>query len=339
MIIRNALMISTALAAFAVPGDASATQNQNPPVDPATVSEEPAAAASSPDALNSGGELIVVTAQKRTQTLIEVPQSISVVSGATLEEQNASSFQDYLKLVPGLQLNQSTPGQGRIIVRGVNSGGVASTVGIYMDETPFGSSSGLVNGAVLAGDFDTFDLDRIEVLRGPQGTFYGASSLSGVLKFVTRAPSTARVEVRGRAGLETTDDGEIGYLRNLMANLPLSDRAAFRTSGSYRKYGGYVDSVGTVGSDVAADINDTKSYGGRASLLLMPTDTIDIRVTAVAQNIDADAPSLVEADPDTLEILHAGLTLSQFVPSFSNLRYRVYNGTANVDLGFGTLTS
>ena len=82
-----------------------------------------------------------------------------------------------MKLVPGLQLTQSEPGFGRLVLRGINTGGVASTVGVYVDETTFGSSSGLANGAILAGDFDTFDVARVEVLRGPQGTLYGASSL------------------------------------------------------------------------------------------------------------------------------------------------------------------
>ncbi len=285
------------------------------------------------------GEPIIVTAEKRAELLIEVPQSISVVSGDTLEAQHADTFADYLKLVPGLQLDQSRPGQGRLIIRGVNTDGVASTVSVYMDETPFGSSSGLVNAAVLAGDFDTFDLDRIEVLRGPQGTLYGASSLSGVLKFITREPSTEGVELRARAGVETTDGGDEGYLGNVVVNVPLSDKAAFRASGSYRKYGGFIDSVGTAGSDVEENINDTESYGGRASLLVKPSETFEVRLTALMQNINADASSIVEADPDTLEILHGGLTQSQYTPSYSNLRYRVYNGTASLDLGFGTLTS
>jgi iron complex outermembrane receptor protein len=285
------------------------------------------------------GKVIVVTAEKRAQALTEVAQAVSVVSGETLESQHADNFADYLKLVPGLQLDQSRPGQGRLIIRGVNAEGVASTVGVYMDETPFGSSSGLVNAAVLAGDFDTFDLDRIEVLRGPQGTFYGASSLSGVLKFVTNEPSTAGVELRGRAGIEFTDGGNESYLANAMVNVPLSSAVAFRASGSYRKYGGFVDSIGTGGSDVEKNINGSESYGGRASLLFMPTDNLDIRLTAVAQDIKADAPSVVESDPDTMEILYDGLTQSQFVPSFSNLKYRVYNGTVDLDLDFATLTS
>lgn len=282
---------------------------------------------------------IVVTAQRREQRLIEVPQSISVVSGANLERQQADSFAEYLKLIPGLQLDQSRQGQARLIIRGVNTEGVASTVGVYVDDTPFGSSSGLVNSAVLAGDFDTFDLDRIEVLRGPQGTFYGASSLSGVLKFVTREPSTKRFEARGRAGIETTDGGEASYNGNLVVNIPLTDWAAFRASGSYRREGGFIDSIGSGGSDIEENINDAEVYGGRASLLLKPTETFSVRLTAVAQNIDANAASLVESDPDTFKALYGELSFSQFVPSFSDLRYRVYNGTANLDLGFGELTS
>lgn len=281
---------------------------------------------------------IIVTAQKRPQVLIDVPQSITVVSGTTLETQHANSFQDYLKLVPGLQLDQERPGEGRLILRGVNTGGVASTVGVYVDETPFGSSSGLVNGAVLAGDFDTYDLNRIEVLRGPQGTLYGASSLSGVLRFVTNAPSTDALVVRGRAGLDSVDGGDLGYVANAAVNVPLGPTLAFRASGSYRKEAGFIDSIGTGGSDVEKNINDAKVFGGRASLLFKPSNAASIRLTAIAQNIEADAPNSIEADPDTLRPLH-GLSQSQFVPQFSNLRYRIYNATGVFDLGFADLTT
>ena len=337
---RIALLISSSLAAILASASANAqTASEEGQADAANAAE-----ASGQD----GGQIIVVTAQKRSQTLIEVPQSISVVSGSTLEDQNASNFADYLKLVPGLQLSQSTPGQGRLIVRGVNSGGVASTVGVYMDETPFGSSSGLVNGAVLAGDFDTFDLDRIEVLRGPQGTIYGASSLSGVLKFITKRPSTKAFIARGRVGIEMTDGGAMGYQGNLVVNVPLSDTLAFRATGSYRKYGGFIDSIGTsapdlfgvvLTSDVDKNINDTKSFGGRASLLFKPSDKISIRLTALAQNIEADAPTVVASDPDTLKRLYGELSQSQFVPEFSDVKYRVYNGTGTFDLGFAELTT
>lgn len=284
-------------------------------------------------------ETIIVTSQKREQTTIDVPQSITVVSGETLEQQHAVSFSDYLKLVPGLQLVQSTPGAGRLVLRGINTGGVASTVAVYLDETPFGSSSGLVNGAVLAGDFDTFDVARVEVLRGPQGSLYGASALGGVLKFVTNAPETGRFLVRARAGVASTDGGRISNLTNVLLNTPINDTLAFRLSGSYRKYGGFIDSIGTSGSDQQNDINDSRNYGGRASLLFAPNKDFSIRLSAMLQNFETNAPSIVESDPNTLATLYGRPTLSQFVPPQRDVNYRVYNGTANWGLGFANLTS
>lgn len=112
-------------------------------------------------------EEIVVTAQKRTETLAEVPMSITVLSGDKLEREQADNFRDLVAMVPGFSINSSTRGVTRITLRGINTGGVATTVGVYVDDVPFGSSSGLANAAILSGDFDTFDLARIEVLRGP----------------------------------------------------------------------------------------------------------------------------------------------------------------------------
>ena len=293
-------------------------------------------------------EEIVVTAQKREQSIIDVPQSITVVGGDTLEQNQAISFPDYLKLVPGLQLDQATPGAGRLILRGLNTGGVASTVAVYVDETPFGSSTALANGGVLAGDFDTFDVQRIEVLRGPQGTIYGANSLGGLLKFVTNEPSTSGVEVRVRGSAEATKGGDMSYHGNAMINLPLGDKVALRVSGFYNKLGGFIDSIGTTDTDafgytLTADtednINGYESYGGRASILIRPSETFDIRLTAYAQNIRADASSVVESNPDSLETLYGRPTQSQFSNSYVNVDYRLYNGVFNVDLGGVTLTS
>jgi iron complex outermembrane receptor protein len=282
---------------------------------------------------------VVVTAQKRAQTMVDVPQSMSVVGGDTLDKHQATGFADYLKLVPSLQLVQSTPGEGRLVLRGLDTGGVASTVAVYLDETPFGSSSGLANGAILAGDFDTFDLARIEVLRGPQGALYGASSLGGLVKFVTNAPELDRFALRARLGAATVDGGKVAYRSNLVVNTPLSDTVALRMSGSYQKEPGFIDSIGTGGSDIERNINGARNYGGRASLLYKPGTTFDLRLSAVAQNIATDAPSTVESDPDTLETLYGRPTQSQFVPHMRDIHYRVFNGTANWNLGSASLTS
>jgi outer membrane receptor protein involved in Fe transport len=316
----------------------------------AAMAATPAAAQSEiePSARRTGNNEIIVTAQKREQTVIDVAQSISVVSGGLLERSQATGFQDYLSYVPGLQLNQSTPGAGRLVLRGLNTGGVASTVGVYLDETPFGSSTALANGAVLAGDFDTFDIARVEVLRGPQGTLYGASTLGGLIKYVTNEPALGKVEGRVRAAIEDTKGGDISYNGNAVVNVPLGEAIALRASGFYRRNGGWIDSIGTTTpdsfgfappSDVEKNINDSRSYGGRASLLFEPSDNFNLRLTAYLQNIRADADSAVESDPDTLDTLYGRQSQSQFSPESTNVNYRLYNASFNADLGFATLTS
>jgi outer membrane receptor protein involved in Fe transport len=303
-----------------------------------TIAMPAAAQTVEPDA-SSGRDEIIVTAQKRDQRLIEVPQSISVVGEKVLDRLNATSFQDYLALVPGLQLNQDTPGAGRLILRGVNTGGVASTVAVYVDETPFGSSTGLVNAGVLAGDFDTFDIQRIEVLRGPQGTVYGANSLGGVLKFVTNKPEFDALRGRLKVGTETVKGGDVGFSGAGMINVPLSETVAFRASGAYRDVGGFIDSTGANGSDIAEDINGSTVYSGRASLLIEPSDNLSVRLSAVMQNIDTDEASLVNIDATSLKPLNNALTRDRYTDATNKVEYRVYNGTVDHELGGMTFTS
>jgi iron complex outermembrane receptor protein len=103
-------------------------------------------------------EEVIVTAQRRTQALADVPMSVSVLSGEDLERQQADNFQDLIAMIPGFSITSSQRGATRITLRGINTGGVASTVGVYVDDVPFGSSTGLANGAILSGDFDTFPI-------------------------------------------------------------------------------------------------------------------------------------------------------------------------------------
>jgi len=282
---------------------------------------------------------IVVTAQKISQSVVDVPLSISVVGGDDLERAQALNLQDYVKLVPGLQLTQDTPGFGRLSIRGINTGGVASTVGVYVDETTIGSSSGLANGAILTGDIDTFDIARVEVLRGPQGTLYGASSLGGVLKYVTNEPQFDSFEGRVRASTETVDGGDASYSGAAAFNMPVNEKLAFRASGFYREVGGYIDSIGTAGSDVAENINGSTSSGGRVSMLFEPSDKFSLTLSALIQDIDNDEANSVDSDFVTGESLYGGLTQSRYVPENSDVSYRVYNATAVWDLGFADLTS
>lgn len=348
---RFALLGSAATFCLGFPSVALAQDTTTQPE--MSVSQGTTETASAQGQQTAADDEIVVTAQKRVEALADVPQSVSVVSGDTLDLLQADNLQDYLALVPGLSLTGETRGVSRITLRGINTGGVASTVGVYVDDVPFGSSSGLANGAILAGDFDTFDVARIEVLRGPQGTLYGASSLGGVLKFVTAAPNPKKFEGRAQVSLEDVSGGGFGYAATAMVNVPLSDKIAFRASGFYRNDSGYIDSIGnnpvtaffdpsTViipGTMVDKNINELKSYGGRASLLFNATENFSVRLSAIVQNTNSDASDYIEVDPVTLNALYGGLVQSRYFPEPTKVKYRVYSAVADWDLGFANLTS
>ncbi|MEO7655409.1 MAG: TonB-dependent receptor [Sphingomicrobium sp.] len=340
--VRIALMAS---AAMALAGAAAPALAQDTAQESTASSQSSSAPQVDETATDQDEDAIVVTAQKRREKILDIPQSVTVVSGATLERQHAVTFQDYLSQVPGLSLEQSEPGVGRLVLRGVNTGGVSSTVAVYVDETPFGSSTGLANGAILAGDFDTFDVARIEVLRGPQGTLYGASSLGGVLKFVTNPPQFGQFHARGRAGVEFVDGGGTGYNVSGMVNAPLGDSAAFRASGFYRKNAGWIDGTGSdtnfygVPALGGKNINQGETWGGRASVFFTPTSELSIRLTAIAQQIQSDASSDVEVDQSDHDPIDGKLRQSRYFKDPTELKYRVFNGVVEYDFGFASLLS
>jgi iron complex outermembrane receptor protein len=283
------------------------------------------AAPPSDDALTT----IVVTAEKREEKLMDVPMSVTALGGGTLDKLQDRDFGDYAALVPGLSLETAQPGQTRLTLRGQNAGGVGSTVAVYLDESPFGSSSALLNGSIISGDFDTWDLQRIEVLRGPQGTLYGANSEGGLLKFVTTAPIlgsfSGAVETTGVA----VDHGGQGGDVRAVVNLPLGDKVALRISGFDQDVPGYIDDP-LSGKD---DVNQGHKYGGRASLLAAPTDDLSIRLTATSQQSKYDGTPLEDINPMTLQPVHGDLTQERFLSEPSSFKYENYNATINWNAG------
>ncbi len=277
---------------------------------------------------------VVVTAEKREQNIRDVPQSVSVVSGDALQLQRAVSFEDYITRVPGMNMVSSQPGRSRLVLRGINAGGVSATIGTYVDETPYGSVTGLANGAVLAPDLDTYDMQRIEVLRGPQGTLYGASSLGGVLKFVTNAPDTGRYAARIEADVEGTKSASAAGSVRGMVNIPLNDMAAVRATAYYSDQPGFIDDP----VRHASNVNDNTLSGARISVLLKPVDKLQVRLSAATQTIDSKGQSLMDVNRITLAPLNGDLTQSRTFATPSKIEYNIYNLTAGYDFGPANLT-
>lgn len=293
-----------------------------------------AAEAQAQQSQESAHEEIVVTAQKREERLRDVPQSITAITDETLERLQANDFGDYSGQVPGLAVTGGQAGNSRVTLRGLNTGGVASTVGIYVDETPFGSSTSLANAAVLALDLDPYDVARIEVLRGPQGTLYGANTLGGILKFVTAAPESGEFFGRASGTVEATEGGDSSWATRAMVNIPLGDQAALRLSALRRSEGGYVDDP----NRGVEDVNGVETTGWRAAFLLNATEDLTIRLSAQQQDIESEGTDTV-AYFQTLDPV-AGDT-DQFSPFSvsSDVTYRILNGTIDWDLGGVSLIS
>lgn len=278
---------------------------------------------------------IIVTAEKRSEPLKDVPMSVTALSGDSLDALQARSFADYAAMVPGLSLNATQPGLTRLTLRGQNSGGVGSTVAVYMDESPFGSSTALLNGSIITGDFDTWDLQRVEVLRGPQGTLYGANSEGGLLKFVSTAPVLGKfsgeVELNGES---VSHGGEGGAVRGVV-NLPMGDTLALRVSGYSEGVSGFIDDP----ARDMKDVNDGRKEGGRAALLWMPTADLSINLTATSQQSKYNATNVTDVDPTTLEPLYGDLMQKRAVSERSEAKYENYNATIDWNTGPFTVLS
>jgi iron complex outermembrane recepter protein len=191
-------------------------------------------------------EEIVVTAQKREQRLQDVPLSVSAISGDQLNREGARDFHDILLSIPGVSYSSTEPGQSRYSIRGISTAASSPTVGIYLDDVSLVTVS---TGFAGAADPVLFDLDRVEVLKGPQGTLYGGSAMGGAIKYVSRQPVMDQLILSAEGGLASTDHGGLSYDANSVLNLPLvSDKLALRLGVSYRWDAGYVDYVpdGTV---------------------------------------------------------------------------------------------
>lgn len=279
---------------------------------------------------------IIVTAQKREERANETPLSLTVLTGETLQAGGATQLSDIAATVPGLSFTSNGVGQGQVNLRGVTTGlNVSPTVGVYVDEVPYGSSTSFAGAAQLALDVGLFDIDRVEILRGPQGTLYGASTMGGLLKYVTRAPDPTGFAGGFRAGVNTTAHGGVGYDLAGSFNAPFaSDTAAVRINGFYTQDSGFIDNL-TLGDE---DANQSGVYGGRVDALFNPTDALSVRLTAFAQDIERDGSGSADFNGVTGEPVDGEYDQRRGAEPFSQA-FRLASAVVDYDFGDVQLTS
>ncbi|WP_238481172.1 TonB-dependent receptor [Dyella telluris] len=326
-----------AAAAATNAGPAPGAETSTDPVDQQGASPQSASNNSAP--INLG--TVMVTANKREERLQAVPMAVSAVSGDDLRRQGANSFADYASQVPGLNLISSSAGQTQLVLRGVTSGSsqANSSVSTYIDDAPYGSSTVYAAGSLLTPDIDPADIERIEVLRGPQGTLYGSNSLGGLVKFVTTPPDSTRMYGRASVDYTSVDGGGSGFAERAMFNLPLVEgKLALRVNAYNRDDPGYIDNVFTGKKEV----NEDTVSGGRAQMLWTPTDKVSVRLSALAQNLRGDglANTGVEVDPATLQPIYGYQKQSRAAGTgLLAVQYRLYDLSVDADFGWAKLVS
>jgi iron complex outermembrane recepter protein len=236
---------------------------------------------------------IIVTAQKRQERLQDVPVPVTSLSGSALADSNQLRLQDFYETVPGLIVSPNAQSIQQLSIRGVAPGIGNPTVGLTVDDVPYGASA-TEEGGLTVPDIDPSDLDHIEVLRGPQGTLYGASSMGGLIKFVTVDPSMDSVFGQLQAGTNSVQNGaELGYSVRGAVNIPVSSVFAVRASGFARQDPGYIDNpvLGING------INEAHVYGGHLSGLWKPDEAFSLKLSALYQDYKGDGLSDVDINP------------------------------------------
>jgi iron complex outermembrane receptor protein len=229
-------------------------------------------------------EEITVTALKRESTVAEVPFSIAAPTAQTLQARGVENIEGVAANVGGFTVQNLGPGQSQVAMRGVSAGqivrdqpGVKEQVGVYLDES-------VVSLSLFTPDLDLFDLNRVEVLRGPQGTLFGSGSLSGTVRYITNQPEIGVRKWFLELGGSAVQDGSLGGSAKLGFNAPMGDKAALRVASYYNRLPGFIDAV-RPDLSVKKDVNDGYRAGGRAAIRIAPNDRLSLTPRIVFQRV------------------------------------------------------
>ena len=299
---------------------------------PAAAASAPARAEARAEAKSAELDAIVITANKRAEKQREVAGTVSVLDGAELERRGARDQEDTLKLTPGVQFNKGDIASNSITIRGIGTtttneggGGQQGTAGQYLEDVPLAAA----NGKGVVWDPITFDLDRIEVLRGPQGVLFGSGSLGGAIRYLFNKPNLKSFEASVKGEVAKASGGNAKPSEYAMVNVPFGEGiAAVRLVAFDRRDPGYIDNLGTGHKDA----NDVHQTGGRVLLTIKPNR--DLAATLVASTQETKQGDTFSVSPDKGRLEHTA-------PNDSRRKVQNDFYSLSVDWNFGpaTLTS
>lgn len=306
-----------------------------------------------------GLEEITVTAEKYKSTVQDTPISLSALSGDQLAAAGITSIESLMHVVPGLSMRSAGPGLTEYEARGLASnGGAAPTVGFYLDEIPLSPPALSQSGKVVI-DPNLYDVDRVEVLRGPQGTLYGSGSMGGTVKVITRQPKLGEFEGSVQGNLSSTQGGGTNWGGSGMINLPIGETLAVRLVASDTYRSGWIDLVtlspfpinlgsthygsiaGAPVTNVIHDANDEHLTSGREMVLWKPSEDLSVLFQAMQQHLALGGYDLLDGTPTTSDpgaVYNAHYEAFPFREGVHD-DIDIYGLTVNANLGFADLTS
>lgn len=288
-------------------------------------------------------QAVTVTAQKRETTLQDASVSLQVLGEETLDQLEIANFEDYANFLPSVSFNSLGPGEAQVYIRGISDGGDGNasgsqpSVGIYLDEQP-------VTAIGRNLDIHIYDIARIEVLGGPQGTLYGANSQAGTIRIITNAPDPSNFEAGYDLNAISVEHGGTGYTAEGFVNLPITSKMALRLVGWYDESPGYIDAVPatktfsrsgvTINNDgyVEDDFNVATTAGARAALGIDINDSWTATAKILHQKQESDG--VWDHDPEDL----GDLEVARFSPDHGEDEFTQYGVTVEGDIGGVSLT-
>jgi iron complex outermembrane receptor protein len=295
---------------------------------PAQPGDGTSAAAQEAGDQDNDRDTIIVTATRRDEPLQDVPLSITAFSQEDLTAAGIVGYEGLARATPGIVVNKPSANFNTFTARGIATNGyganLQSTVAIYVDELPISNTG---NQTVV--DTNLFDVERVEFLRGPQGTLFGSGSLSGALRILTKSPDLNEFDIAATADFGITEADSLRQRYNAMVNVPLIEEvAALRVVGFYRDEDGYIDNVQTG----VTNANSLENYGGRAILLVEPTDRLSVRLLASYESSEPGDSSLT--NPALGAYKRRSVRPDTFGGTIEN-----YNVTVGYEFDWATLTS
>ena len=325
-------MLGCAVATLCAAGQGASAQSASPAAPAAAANGD----ATTPADAGQEGTMIIVTANRRNEAIQTVGGGITALGSAELQRLHANNFNDFATSVPGLSFQSNSPTNNLVAIRGVASSNaeLGSAIALYLDDVPVGASTQFGLGS-QSFNFNLFDIDRVEVLNGPQGTLYGANALGGAIKYITAPPKLGTYEGTIQVDGSATDHAGLNGAVKAMLNLPLGDTAALRLDGIRAEDEGYSSDP----THFRNHLGTAATTGGRASLLWQPVNQLDIRLSAFAQKISANGLDVgmynIGDSTPVAGAYHQNFALNQ--PSRNTVA--VFSGDISYDLGFAKAVS